>query len=139
MPVDYSILIDRAQCDAATAEIDFELRVFTARDYNLDLADERANRSKSSITSQLAKVNSQIASADAVLATAGIDEETRETTTDERAALLVLRTRLQKRARQALGTNRFLDNVDTEQIAIQVALLTTVKAGIAQRRTELPA
>jgi len=139
MPVDYSILTDRAQCDAATIEVDFELRVFTARDLNLDLADERADRSKSSTTAQLAKVNSQIASADAVLATAGIDEETREASTDERAALLVLRTRLQKRARQALGTNRFLDNVDTEQIAIQVALLTTVKAGIAQRRTELPA
>ncbi|TYZ09315.1 hypothetical protein FY528_11260 [Hymenobacter lutimineralis] len=139
MPLDYTTLSDRAQCDAATAEVDFELRSFSVRDSNLDLADERAERTQTSTAAQLARVEAKIASNDILLATAGIDEETRETATDERAALLVQRTRLQKRARQAQGVSRFLADVDVEQIAKQVEVLTAVKAGIATHRATLPA
>ncbi|GAB2963156.1 hypothetical protein GCM10027048_34980 [Hymenobacter coalescens] len=46
--------------------------------------------------------------------------------------------RLQKRARQATGLKEFLADVDDEQNAAQVALLTTIKAGIAAHRATLP-
>lgn len=137
MPVAYSFLTDRAQCDSATAEIDFEMLTFTARDVNANLTDVRADRTQTTTTAQLAQVNGKIASTDAVLASPGIDAETRETATDERAALLVRRTALTKRNRLATGVTRFLADVDVEQIDAQVAVLNTVKAGIATHRATL--
>lgn len=139
MPVDFSFLTTFAECDAATAEIDFELKTFTVRDVVIDLADDRADRAKSSTTSRLAKVNGKIASADAVLASAGIDDDTREEATDERAALLVQRTALTKRNRLSTGTARFMVDVDAEQVDTQVATLTGIKAGIAAHRPTLSA
>ncbi|GAB3869976.1 hypothetical protein GCM10028824_17920 [Hymenobacter segetis] len=137
MALDYSSLTDRALCDAATAEVEFELKTFTTRDAVGELADDRATRAKSDTTSQLAKVNAKIASADAVLAAPGIDAELLETTTDERAALVVQQTRLTKRNRLSSGLTRFLADVDAEQVSTQIATLNTVKAGIATHRATL--
>ncbi|MBX0291494.1 hypothetical protein K3G63_13675 [Hymenobacter sp. HSC-4F20] len=139
MSVAYSTLTDRAQCDAATAQIDFELRTFAVRDANLDLSDERATRTQTSTAAQLAKVTAQIASADAILAAPGIDEDTRADAADNRAALLVQQTRLQKRARQTGGLTEFLADVDAAQTAQQITLLTAIKDGIARHRATLPA
>ena len=50
----YALLTTRAECDAATADLDFELLTFTTRDANLDLADLRADRSQATSTGQLA-------------------------------------------------------------------------------------
>lgn len=74
-----------------------------------------------------------------MLATAGIDDETREATTDERAALLVQRTRLTKRNRLATGLTRFLSDVDAEQVANQVTTLTAAKDGVAAHKSTLTA
>ncbi|MCC2547388.1 hypothetical protein LJY25_13110 [Hymenobacter sp. BT175] len=49
------------------------------------------------------------------------------------------RRKLQKRARQAAGLKEFLADVDMEQIAKQVEVLTSVKNGIAQHRATLSA
>ncbi|AMR27014.1 hypothetical protein A0257_07760 [Hymenobacter psoromatis] len=73
-----------------------------------------------------------------MLAAPGIDAGLTETT-DELAALQVQRTRLAKRGRLSTGVTRFLAVVDSEQVAQQVATLTTVKAGIAAHRATLPA
>lgn len=137
MPVDYALLTDRAMCDAATAEIDFELKTYTTHEAVGELADTRAARTKTSTTAQLASVNSKIAAADILLATAGIDPALLEKTTDERAALLVRRTTLTKRGRNTDGLNHFLSDVDAVQVDNQVATLTTVKAGIATHRATL--
>ena len=139
MAVDSALLTDRAICDSATAEIEFELKTYTTREAVGELADTRTERSKNSTAVQLAVVNSKIAAADILLATAGIDPDLLEKTTDDRAALLVRRTTLTKRGRNAEGLNHFLSEVDAEQVDAQVATLTTVKAGIATRRATLPA
>lgn len=139
MALDYSSLTDRAICDAAIAELEFELKTYTARDLVSEVTDARANRTQSSTAAQLAKVNSQIAQKDLLLATPGLDPDTFETTTDERAALLVRRTALTKRNRLASGLDRFLANVDAEQVNSQIATLTTAKDGVAARRATLPA
>ena len=136
--MEYNALTTQAECDLALAEVEFELKTFTARDVNADVADERADRTQTSATSQLARLDARIASSEAVLAAPGIDAETRETTSDELAALRVQRTKLAKRQRQASGLSRFLDAVDAEQINQQIATLTTIKAGIAAHRATLP-
>ncbi|WP_156176333.1 hypothetical protein [Hymenobacter terrenus] len=137
MAIDYTILTDLAQCDAADADVTFELKTFAARDINADVADERADRSKTDITAQLSKVTGEISSLDYRLAEPGLDAKVLSDLTDEREALVVLRKKLTKCSQQVTGTNRFLAQVDVEQIAQQVALLTTVKAGIATRRAAL--
>ncbi|SHK39998.1 hypothetical protein [Hymenobacter psychrotolerans] len=139
MNLKYDTLTTRAECDAALAEVEFELKTYLTRDATGELADERADRTQASTSSQLARVEARIASSEAVLATAGIDDETRETTTDELAALRVQRTRLAKRQRQATGLARFLAAVDAEQVAQQVATLSSVKDGIAAHRATLAA
>jgi hypothetical protein len=138
MALDYSILTDRAQCDKATEEIDFELKTFSARDLNADVADDRADRSQNTTATQLSKVNGEISSLDYRLAQPGLSAEELEDLTDEREALVVQQKKLTKRNRQVTGVVRFLADVDVEQIAQQVALLTQVKASIAAHRATLP-
>lgn len=135
--MDYATLTTRAECDAATAEIAFELRTFTARDAAADVSGERANRSQASTAAELAKLESQISNAQALMAAPGISDDTRQDATDELAALQVQRTRLTKRQRQAGGVPRFLALVDAEQVAAQVATLTTMQQGIAAHRATL--
>jgi len=139
--MDYSSLKTREECDLAKAEVEFERRTYANRDEDADIADVRAGRTQASTTSQLAKVEARIASANAVLAAPGIDAELQETTTDELAALQVQRTRLVKRQRQrqSTGLARFLAAVDAEQVAAQVATLTAIIAGIDAHRATLPA
>lgn len=139
MAIDYSVLTTRAECDAATQELDFELKTFATRDANLDLADDRAGRAKDNTAAQLSKVNGEIASLDYRLAQPGLDATTQADLADEREGYVVQRKKLEKRNRQATGPNRLLADVDAEQIAIQVALLNQVKAGIAAHRATLPA
>jgi hypothetical protein len=139
MSVNYASLTTFALCDAATAEIDFKLQVYTTHDAVDQLADKRSERSKTSTSSELAAVNSKITAADILLATAGIDPVLVEKTTDERAGLLVRRTTLTKRGRSTIGFDQFLGEVEDEQTDAQVATLTTIKAGIATHRATLTA
>lgn len=137
--MDYSSLTDRAMCDAATAEIEFELKTYTTRVAQGELTDTRSVRTATSTSAQLVRVNALISTQDILLATPGLDAETLQDATDERAALLVRRTALAKRNRLASGLDRFLADVDAEQVAAQVAMLTTVKEGIAAHRATLSA
>ena len=137
--MDYAPLTTRALCDQATAEIDFELETFTVRDANADLSDKRAERTQTSVAAQLALVQAKIAVADSILAAPGLDADTIEQHTDERDAYVVQRKKLEKRARRVSGLSEFLADVDAEQNAAQVTLLTTIRAGIAAHRATLPA
>lgn len=137
--IDYSLLTTRAECDEATADLDFELLTFTTRDANLDLADQRADRSKASGTDQLAQLDGKITAAESLLAATGIAASLRDATTDDLALLRAQRTKLAKRTRLTTGTTRFLATVDAQQIADQVATLTTAKTGVATHRATLTA
>jgi hypothetical protein len=139
MAIDYTVLTTHAECDKADKEISFELKALTTRDANLDLADDRSDRSQDSTTAQLSKVTGEIKTLDYRLAEPGLDPETQADLSDEREAWVVQRKKLEKRNRQTQGAARLLADVDTEQIAIQVTLLQQVKAGIAARRAELTA
>ena len=137
--MDYSSLTDRALCDAATAEIEFALKTFTTREAVGELADTRSERSKNSTAAQLAKVNARIGTQDVLLATSGLDADSLQEATDERADLLVQRTKLTKRNRLVTGLALFMADVDAEQVDAQVTTLNTIKAGIATHRATLTA
>ncbi|TGE27453.1 hypothetical protein [Hymenobacter metallicola] len=139
MPLVYSSLTDRALCDAATAEIDFELLTYSARDVNSDLDDKRAERLQSSATAQLATVEARLASAEAILALPSLTADEREKKENELSSLKIQRKKLQKRLLQVSGLAEFLTDVDIAQNDQQVALLNDIKAGIAQHRTTLSA
>lgn len=139
MSVDYSLLTTRAMCDEATAEIDFEIKTYTTQEAQSELTDTRTKRTATRKAAKLVKVNALINSKDILLATAGLDAETMEKATNERAALLVQRTTLSKSKSLASGVARFFIGVDTEQIAQQVEALTKVKVGIAAHRDTLSA
>jgi hypothetical protein len=110
---------------------------FTARDAVADISGERADRSQASTTTDLAKLNTKIANAQAMIAAPGIDADTRQEASDELAALQMQCTRLAKRQHQAGGLPRFLALVDAEQVVAQVATLTTVQQGLAAHRATL--
>ena len=137
--IDYQLLTTQAECDAATAELDFELKTYSTRDANLDLADERGERAQTSATAQLAALDGKIAAAQNLLAAPGIADELRDTTTDDLALLQAQRTKLAKRTRQQAGVRRFLSSVDAQQVADQVATLTAARAGVAAHRATLSA
>ena len=46
MNPDYSFLTTWAECDAAKADVEFELKTFSYRDTGLEITDERASRSQ---------------------------------------------------------------------------------------------
>ncbi|MBC8085505.1 MAG: hypothetical protein H7Z21_20085 [Hymenobacter sp.] len=137
--IDYLLLTTRAECDVATAELDFELLTFTTRDANLDLADLRADRNQASGTSQLAQLDSKIAADESLIAAPGIDAALLEATIDNLALQRAQRTKLAKRTRLSTGTSRFLASVDAQQVSDQVATLTAAKTGVATHRATLPA
>lgn len=139
MAIDYSFLTDRAMCDAATAEIDFKLLVYTTHDAVDNLATQRSERSSSSTASKLAAVNAKITAADILLSTAGIEPSIIKENTNKRAALLVQRTTLTERGHSTEGLKRFMDDVEDEQADTQVVALNTIKAGIAAHRDALAA
>jgi len=139
MAINYASLTDWAMCDAATAEVDFKLEVYTTNEAVDRLADKRTARTRNSTASKLAAVNSKITAAEILLASPGMDPDLVEKTTDELAALKVQRTTLTKRGRTTKVLQKFLSEVEDEQDDAQVAKLTAIKAGIAARRAELSA
>ena len=63
MNPDYSFLTNWAQCDAAKADVEFELKTFSYRDTGLEITDERASRSQASGVAALAKKDGEILTA----------------------------------------------------------------------------
>lgn len=136
---DYQLLTTWAQCDAATADVTFELKTFSVRDANLALSDDRAGRSQSAGAAALAKKDADILSAQNMLARPGITQQQDEA--DALELLVAQRKQLVKRNRTTVGTAPFLADVDAVQVQGQgqVDVLTAVLTGIAAHRATLTA
>ncbi|UOQ52294.1 hypothetical protein [Hymenobacter cellulosivorans] len=139
MNPDYSLLTTWAQCDAATADVTFELKTFTHADSGLDLADDRAARSQASAAAALAKKDKEIAAAERDAAAPGLTPEEQEDADDALDLLRLQRKKIVKNNRANVGTERFLGSVDAGQVQTQVDYLNTVLAGIAAHRDTLSA
>ncbi|MFD2787302.1 hypothetical protein [Hymenobacter rubripertinctus] len=139
MNPDYALLTTRAECDAATADVTFELKTFSYRDTGLDIADERASRSQISGAAALAKKDGEILIAQGQAALAGLSAEQQQDANDALELLQAQRKKIMKGNRTSAGTDRFLSTVDAAQVQSQVDVLTAVLSGIAAHRATLPA
>jgi len=139
MNPDYSFLTTWAECDAATVDVTFELKTYSYRDFGLDLADDRADRSQAAGAATLAKKDAEILRAQDEAARTGLTPQEQQDANDALELLLAQRKKIMKDNRTSAGTARFLGTVDAVQVQAQVDLLTAVLAGIAARRAELTA
>lgn len=139
MSPDYSLLTTWAECDAATADVTFELKTFSYRDTGLDLAGERASRSQASGAAALAKKDSEILVAQGQAAVPGLTPQQQQDALDAVELLQAQRKKIMKNNRASVGTDRFLSTVDAVQVQGQVDVLTDALAGIATRRAQLSA
>ena len=136
---DYSFLLTPADCDEAEKEVTFELETFTARDYNYGVADKRAGRSQEAGTATLAKKDAEIAEAQYRAAAPGLAGQAKQDADDTVELLLSQRKKILRDNRADTGAGRFKISVDAVQAESQVALLTTIRDGIQNRRRELGA
>ena len=139
MTPDYSLLTTWAECDAATADVTFELKTFNYRDTGLDIAGERATRSQASGAAALAKKDGEIVTAQAQAALPGLTPQQQQDADDEVELLQAQRKKIMKGNRTSAGTARFLGTVDGAQVQGQVDVLTAALAGITTRRAQLSA
>ena len=137
MNPDYSFLTNWAQCDAAKADVEFELKTFSYRDTGLEITDERASRSQTSGVAALAKKDGEILVAQGQGAVAGLTPLQQQDAEDAVELLQAQRKKIVKANRVSAGTDRFLATVDAAQIQGQVDVLTAALAGIATRRAQL--
>ncbi len=139
MNPNYALLTTWAECDAATADVAFELKTYSHRDTGLDIADERATRSKASGEAALAKKDREILIAQGEAAVAGLTPQQKQDADDAVELLEAERKKIMKANRVSAGTARFLGSVDGGQVQAQVDFLTAVLAGIAAHRLTLSA
>lgn len=137
MNPDYSFLTNWAECDAAKADVEFELKTFSYRDTGLDIADERASRSQVSGAAALVKKDSDILIAQGQAAVVGLTSQQQQDAADAVELLQAQRKKIMKDNRVSAGTDRFLGTVDAAQVQGQVDVLTAALAGIATRRAGL--
>ena len=137
MNPDYSFLTNWAQCAAAKADVEFELKTFSYRDTGLEITDERASRSQTSGVAALAKKDGEILVAQGQAAVAGLTPLQQQDAEDAVELLQAQRKKIVKANRVSAGTDRFLATVDAAQIQGQVDVLTAALAGIATRRAQL--
>ncbi|WP_143069747.1 MULTISPECIES: hypothetical protein [Hymenobacter] len=139
MSPDYSLLTTWAECDAATADVNFELKTYSYRDTGLDLADERADRSQASGAAALAKKDGEILTAQGQAALPGLTPQQQQDALDNLELLQAQRKKIMRSNRSTAGTDRFLKTVDAAQVQGQVDVLTAALAGIAAHRATLGA
>ena len=137
MNPDYSFLTTWAECDAAKADVEFELKTFNYRDTGLEITDERASRSKTAGAAALAKKDGEILTAQGMAAVAGLTPQQQQDANDKVELLQAQRKQIMKANRVSAGTARFLGTVDAAQVQGQVDVLTAALAGIATRRAQL--
>lgn len=138
MHPDYSLLTTWAECDAATADVTFELKTFSYRDSGLDLAGERATRSQANGAAALTKKDAEILIAQGQAAVPGLTPQQQQDALDEVELLQAQRKKIMKANRATAGTDRFLSTVDAAQVQSQVEVLTATLDGIAAHRATLP-
>ena len=139
MNPDYSLLTTWAECDAATADVNFELKTYSYRDTGLDLADARADRSQASGAAALAKKDGEILTAQGQAALPGLTPQQQQDALDNVELLQAQRKKIMRGNRTSAGTDRFLKTVDAAQVQGQVDVLTAALAGIAAQRATLSA
>lgn len=136
---DLSKLTTRAECDEALESLAAELDTYQHRDSSLDYADRQAGRTTTTTTAQLAGVNAEIAGLEAMLAVPGLTATQQRTTSGKLRRANDRRDNLTERGQARTGATAFLADVDAEQVAAQVTVLTTAQTSVTSHKATLPA
>ncbi len=139
MTYDVNTLKDRAQCLAAKASLEAELDGYQNRDQNQAFKDRQAGRTDATTAGQLAKATDQVAYLTQQLAGTSLSPADRERYEDQLLTANYQKIRLTHRAASAGGTAVFLADVDADQVAAQVQVLTGAIAAVQTRHDALPA
>lgn len=139
MALNLNLLTTRAECDEALEDLAAELDTYQTRDANLGYADRQAGRTTTDVAVRLAAVGAEIAGLEAMLAVPGLTTAQQRTTTNKLRRANDRRDNLTERGQARSGAPAFLANVDADQIAAQVAVLTGAQTAVTNHRATLPA
>lgn len=138
MPLTLSLLTTRAECDEALADLTGELDGYQQRTSNLDFADRRTERTQADVDGRLAGVEAEIAAYDAMLAAPNLTPTLRRQTESKLRRANDRRDNLNDRGGSRSGVSRLLSEVDADQVAAQVQVLTDAMAQVTAHKATLP-
>jgi chromosome segregation ATPase len=139
MALDLTLLTTRAECDDALADLQAELDGYQHRTSNLDFAATQSERSTADVAARLAGVQAEIDSYTAMLNTPNMPAALRKQTESKLRRANDRKDNLTERNSTRTGPAAFLASVDSEQLAAQVATLTSAQAAVTTHRATLPA
>lgn len=138
MALDLTLLTTRAECDEALADLATELETYQHRNDNLDYAAGQADRTLGDVTARLAGVQAEIDSYTAMLNVPNMPATLRKQTESRLRRANDRKDNLAERNSARTGSAAFLAAVDAEQVAAQVATLTSAQQAVATRKGALP-
>ena len=138
MAFDLTLLTTKAECDEALADLATELETYQHRTTNLDYADRQAGRTLDDVTTRLAGVQAEIDSYTAMLNIPNIPAALKKQTESKLRRATDRKDNLTERGQARTGAAAFLAAVDAEQVAAQVATLTSAQVAVATRKAALP-
>jgi hypothetical protein len=139
MALDLTLLTTKAECDDALADLAAELDGYQHRTANLDYAATQADRSTADVAARLAGVQAEIDSYTAMLNVPNMPAALKKQTESKLRRATDRKDNLAERSQARTGAAAFLAAVDAEQVAAQVATLTSAQAAVSSRKAALPA
>ncbi|WP_223649204.1 hypothetical protein [Hymenobacter psoromatis] len=139
MALDLTLLTTQAECDEALADLAAELETYQHRNDNLDYAASQAGRTLGDVTARLAGVQAEIDSYTAMLNVPNMLASLRKQTESRLRRANDRKDNLAERGQARTGSAAFLAAVDAEQVAAQVATLTSAQQAVTTRKAALPA
>lgn len=138
MALDLTLLTTKAECDDALADLQAELDGYQHRSGNLSFAATQAGRSTADVTARLAGVQAEIDSYTAMLNVPNMPAALKKQTESKLRRATDRKDNLTERGEARTGAAAFLAAVDAEQVAAQVATLTSAQAAVSTHKATLP-
>ncbi len=133
------LLTTKSECDEALADLAAELETYQHRTDNLDYTATQAGRALSDVTARLAGVQAEIDSFTSMLNTPNMPATLKKQTESRLRRANDRKDNLTERNQARTGSAAFLAAVDAEQVAAQVATLTSAQQAVTTRKAALPA
>lgn len=138
MALDLTLLTTKAECDTVLADLAAELDTYQQRDSNLGYQDRQSARTKDEVAALLAGVNAEIAAYTGILATPNLTASLRKKNESLLRKANDRKDNLTERGTARAGAAAFLADVDADQIAAQVTVLTGAQTQVTAHKATLP-
>lgn len=139
MPIDVTLLLTQADCDAVTTELDKRLRLLENREENYGYQDEVGSERAQELTQELSGLNARVPFLTTYLGTLTAGTEEHERTTDELRRATDRRDHLAAQQRKRGGVKAVLSQSARKETQGRSASLEEDKATVATHRATLPA